>query len=97
MDRRTEILTPISHPAISRCDKNQHCGCRTGPIQTELYKHRRWLKAGNLGFRKYRNCTIRVAKTEALISFAVAAKLIHISYADCWFSHAAHLKYFFTI
>ena len=40
------------------------------------------------------NCTIRVEKTKALISFAVAvtAKLICaflFAYADCWFSHAA--------
>ena len=39
-------------------------------------------------------CTIRVAKTMALISFAVTAKLICafvFAYADCWFSHeAAH-------
>ena len=37
-------------------------------------------------------CTIRVAKTKALISFAVTAKLICafvFAYADCWFSHAA--------
>ena len=42
-----------------------------------------------------RNCTIRVAKTKALISFAVSAKLICVfvfAYADCWFSHeAAHM------
>ena len=34
--------------------------------------------------------TIRVAKTKALISFAVTAKLICafvFAYADCWFSH----------
>ena len=41
-----------------------------------------------------RNCTIRVAKTKALISFAVTAKLICVfvfANADCWFSHeAAH-------
>ena len=30
----------------------------------------------NFGFRKKRDCTIRVAKTKALISFAVTAKLI---------------------
>ena len=40
-------------------------------------------------------CTIRVAKTKALISFAVTAKLICVfvfAYADCWFSHEeAHL------
>ena len=38
------------------------------------------------------NCTIRVAKTKALISFAVTAKLICafvFAYADCWFSHEA--------
>ena len=42
-----------------------------------------------------RGCTIRVAKTKALISFAVTAKLICVfvfAYAKCWFSHdAAHL------
>ena len=39
-----------------------------------------------------RNCTIRVAKTKALISFAVTAKLICVfgfAYADSWFSHGA--------
>ena len=39
-----------------------------------------------------RSCTIRVAKTKVLISFAVTAKLICtfvFAYADCWFSHAA--------
>ena len=38
------------------------------------------------------NCTICVAKTRALISFAVTAKLICafvFVYADCLFSHAA--------
>ena len=34
------------------------------------------LKAGNFGFRMKRNCTIRVAKTKALISCAVTAQLI---------------------
>ena len=38
-----------------------------------LYSHRRWIETGNLGFRKSRNCTIHVAKTKALISFAVTA------------------------
>ena len=35
---------------------------------------------------------MRVAKTKALISFAVTAKLICafvFAYADCWFSHGA--------
>ena len=37
-------------------------------------------------------CTIRVAKTKTLISFAVTAKLICVfvfAYAECWFSHEA--------
>ena len=52
--------------------------------------HTKELEAWNFGFKYKRNCTIRVAKTKALISFAVIAKLICASvfaYADCWFSH----------
>ena len=59
--------------------------------ETSQYSHRRWIEAGNFGFRKLRNFTIRVAKTKALISFAVTAKLICVfvfAYADFWFSHA---------
>ena len=56
----------------------------------------RCLEPGNFGFRKNRNCTIHVAKTKALISLAVTAKLICafvLAFADCWFSHAAaHLS-----
>ena len=40
---------------------------------------------------KKRNCTIRVAKTKALISFKVTTKLICVydfAYADYWFSCA---------
>ena len=36
------------------------------------------------------DCTIYIAKTKALISFAVTAKLICVfvfAYAKCWFSH----------
>ena len=43
-----------------------------------LYSHRRWLEAGNFGFRKKRDCTIYVAKSKMLISYAVTAKLICI-------------------
>ena len=49
------------------------------------------LNARNLGFRKKKDCTISIAKTKALISFAVTAKLVCtfvFAYADCWFSHA---------
>ena len=49
----------------------------------------------NFGFRKSRECTIYVAKTKALISFAVTAKLICVfvfAYAKRWFSiGAAHI------
>ena len=33
-------------------------------------------QASNFRFKKKKNCTIRVVKTKALISFAVTAKLI---------------------
>ena len=50
-------------------------------------------QARNLKFRIFKS--IRVAKTKALISFAVTAKLICVfvfAYADCWFSpEAAHM------
>ena len=48
--------------------------------------------ARNFGFRKYRNCTICAAKTKALISFAVTAKLICafvFANADFRFSNVA--------
>ena len=54
------------------------------------HKHRRWLEAGNFGFRKQRNCTTHVGKTKAMISFAVTVKLICnfvFTSAKCWFSH----------
>ena len=67
---------------------------RSGQTQTELYKHRGGLEAENFVLRK-KNCTIPVAKTKVLISFAVTAKLICafvFAYAQCWFSHdAAHI------
>ena len=48
-----------------------------------------------------RGIELSVAKTKALISFAVSAKLIctfAFAYADCWFSHAAaHLFYLYYL
>ena len=48
-------------------------------------------------FREYRECSIRVAKTKALISFAVTAKLICVfvfAYAESQISHnEAHIMY----
>ena len=65
--------------------KQQQWHFQTGLIRTE----HRWLEDRNFGFRKERNCTIHVAKTKVLISFAVTAKLIctfGFAYAYCWFS-----------
>ena len=77
-------------------EKTNNLGFRPGLTQTGLYNQRRWLGAGNFGFRKKKNCTISVAKTKAMISFAVTAKLVCafvFAYADRWFSHAAaHLN-----
>ena len=72
-----------------------------GLTQTSLYSQRNRLKAWNFGFRKKRNCIIRVAKTKALISFAATAKLICafvFAYTKCWFSNdAAHILFFCDI
>ena len=79
-----------------RCEKTGLRGFRPGPTQTVLYSHRRWLEALNFGFRKKMDFTIRVAKTKALISFAVTAKLICVfvfAYAKSRFSHnEAHME-----
>ena len=64
-----------------------------GPTQTRLYSYRRWLEALNFGFRKLRDCTIRVAKTKMLMSFGITSKLtcvfVFAYYAKCRFSHDA--------
>ena len=71
-------------------------GFRPGPTQIRLRSLIKWLEAWNFVFRKWRGCTIRVAKTKALISFAVTAKLICVfvfAYAKIRFSHvAAHIS-----
>ena len=58
-------------------------------------EHEKFYNLGILRLSRGGICTIRVAKTKALISFAVTAKLICafvFAYADCWFSHgAAHI------
>ena len=72
-----------------RCEKTSLRGFRPGPTQSRLYYHTRWLQAGNFVFRKKRYCTIHVAKTKALISFAFTAKLICVfvfAYAKSRFS-----------
>ena len=50
--------------------RKQKCWFWPGVTQTRLYSYWRLLEAWNFGFRKKRNCTIQVAKTKALISFA---------------------------
>ena len=76
-------------------------GFRPGPTQIGLYIHKIWLEAWNFGFRKKSDCTIRVAKTKALISFAVTAKLICVfvfEYVKSRVSHdAAHTNMFLMI
>ena len=65
-------------------------GFRHGPTQTRLYNNRTLLEAWIFRFRKYRDCTIYVAKTKALICFAVTAQLICpfvFAYAKSRFSH----------
>ena len=72
------------------CEKTGLRGFRPGPTQTGLYSHKRWLEASNFLFRKKRGCTIYVAKTKALISFVVTAKLICVfvfAYLKSRFSH----------
>ena len=81
-------LTPGPVLYETRCKKTGFRGFRPGPTQTGLYSHRRWLEAYNFGFRKKRDCTIRVAKTKSLISCAVTAQLICVfvfAYAKCRF------------
>ena len=70
----------------------QQCGFRAGPTQIRLYSHKSRLEALKFVFKKQRKCSIRVAKTKTLISFAATTKLICVfvfAYADCWFSHEA--------
>ena len=84
--------------------KNGFQGFRTGPTQTGLYSHRKVTEALNFRFKKKRGFTICVVKTKALISFAVAAKLICtflFALANIWFSHdtayICHVKGLFSI
>ena len=90
---RENGLTYLYEP---RYEKTGLRGFRPGLTQTRLRSHRRWLEAGNFVFRKQRDCIICVAKTKALISFAVTAKLICVfvfPYAKSRFSHGeAHIK-----
>ena len=59
-----------------RREKTRLRGFQPGSTHTGPYILRKSLEASNSGFRKKRNCTIRVAKTKVLISCAVTAQLI---------------------
>ena len=91
--RARDKFPPVIHEP--RRQKTGLRGFRPGPIQTGLRNYWMRLETWNFRFRKYRGCTIRVAKTKALISFAVTAKLICVfvfAYAKIRFSHvAAHM------
>ena len=86
------IYEPVLEKTNNLCSE-----FRPGLTQTVLYSHRTRLEASIFGFKKKRECTIRVAKTKVLISFAVTAKLncaFVFAYAYCWFSHgAAHILF----
>ena len=83
------------HSIELRHEKYGLWGFRPGPTQTSLYSHRKRLDTPNFGFKKKRNCTIYVAKTKVLISFAVTTKLICtfvFALTKIWFSHdTAHI------
>ena len=84
-----------AHIYEPRCEKTGLRDFRPDQTQTRLYNHTRWLEAGNFVFSKYRDCTIYVAKTKALISFVVTAKLFCVfvfAYAKSRFSYnEAHM------
>ena len=71
-------------------EKTNSSSFRPGPIQTRLYRQRKYmqLEACNFRFRKKRHHTIYGAKTKALISCAVTAQLIcdfGFAYVYCCF------------
>ena len=81
-----------------RCEKTCHRGFPPGPTQTGLHSHTEdgyRLEISDLGRRGVVLSIIYVAKTKALISFTVTAKLICacvFAYAKSRFSHnAAHM------
>ena len=56
------VIGKIEYTCKPMREKTNNLCFRPGPTQTGLYKHRSWLEAGKFGFRKKRNCTIRVAQ-----------------------------------
>ena len=69
-----QVFAMLSEPSH---EKTNNLGFRLGLTQTSgLYSHRSRLESRHFGLKKKRNCSICLAKTKALISFAVTAKLI---------------------
>ena len=80
MDKRVSFLVDrIYEPAH---ETTNNLGFRPGPTQTGLYSHKNRLVAGNFGFKKKRECKIRVVTAQLICAFVFA-------YVDCCFSHAA--------
>ena len=70
-------------------EKSNNFNFQPGPTQTGLYSHRSRIEASNFGFKK-KDYTVCVAKTKALINFAVTVKLtctFVFTNAICLFSH----------
>ena len=65
--RELNIIEPVP-------EKTNNLEFRPAQTQTALYSHSSRLDSLILGFTKRRNCTICVAKTNALISFAVVSR-----------------------
>ena len=64
----------------------------TGSDTNQAMQSQKMARGLKFRIKKEEGCTIRVAKTKALISFAVTAKLICVfvfANAKCWFSHDA--------
>ena len=55
---------------------NRSSGFSTRSDTNQAVRPQKMARSLKFGFRKLRDCTIRKAKTKALISFAVTAKLI---------------------
>ena len=88
-DRSFDTCTCF-HVYELRCEETCLRGFQPGQAQTELCSNRRWLEAWYFRFKKWGDCTICVAKTKALISFAVIVKLICVfvfAFAKSRFSH----------
>ena len=84
-------LTDLKNVSEPVREKTNNLGFRPAPTQTSLYSHRSRLDASNFGFKRKRYYTIYGAKTKALISRAVTARMICgfvFACANCWFSHA---------